>query len=181
VLVRHEPSLGYSTCFWHTIRGGLALHDPDGWLAALKVRAAVPYPDALRAAIVARNRAALRGFPSAWEVQVGKAERRGDLVAANHRVAGLLASCFDIVFAVNRVPHPGEKRLLGAVAERCPVRPPAFEADVRAVLAAAAAGDGSLGAATARLLDGIDLMLAGDPALARSMDDASVPGDAPQA
>jgi hypothetical protein len=167
VLVRHEPSLGYSTCFWHTVRGGLPLHDPDGWLVALQARAAIPYPDALRVAIVARNRAALRGAPSAWEVQVRNAERRADPVAANHRVAGLLASCFDIVFAVNRVPHPGEKRLLAAVEERCPVRPPAFEDDVRAVLgAAASAGDGALARATGRLLDGIDALLAGDPALA---------------
>jgi hypothetical protein len=165
VLVRHEPSLGYSTCFWHTVQGAEPLHDPDGWLAALKARAAVPYPEPLRVAIVGHNRAALRGFPSAWEVQVAKAERREDPVAANHRVAGMLASCFDIVFAVNRVPHPGEKRLLDAVAARCPVRPPAFEERVRAVLAASAAADGTLAVAVAALLDGLDGMLAADPAL----------------
>jgi hypothetical protein len=182
VLVRHEPSLGYSTCFWHTIQGGFALHDPDGWLAGLQARAAVPYPEGLRVAIVTRNRAALRDFPSAWEIQVAKAERRADPVSANHRVAGMLASCFDIVFAVNRVTHPGEKRLLAAVAGQCPIRPPDFEAGVRAVLAAAAAAavaDGTLGAATARLLDGIDRMLADDPALAHCLDTSYGPGRAP--
>ncbi len=164
VLVRHEPSLGYSTCFWHTILGATALHDPDGWLAGLQARACVPYPEPLRVAIVAHNRAALRGFPSAWEVQVAKASGRADPVAASHRVAGLLASCFDILFAVNRVPHPGEKRLLDAVAQRCPVRPTAFDDDVRAVLAAAASMDGTLPDAATRLLDGLDLLLASDGA-----------------
>jgi hypothetical protein len=163
VLVRHEPSLGYSTCFWHTIRGSRPLHDPEGWLARQQERADVPYPEPLRTAIIAFNRAALRGFPSSWEAQVTKAAERGDPVAANHRVAGLLASCFDIVFAVNRVPHPGEKRLLDAATDRCPVLPPSFDPDVRRVLAAAATMDGSLPAAVARLLDGLDALVAREP------------------
>lgn len=167
VLVRHEASLGYSTCFWHTIRGALPLHDPDGWLAALQDRAAAPYPDELRRAIVVHNRAALRGFPSAWEVQVAKAARRGDAVAVNHRIAGLLASSFDLVFALDRVPHPGEKRLLAAVVARCPNRPAGFEDRAAAVLEAAAdAEPGRLESTVAALIDGIDAAILADPVLA---------------
>ena len=61
VLVRHEPALGYSTCFWHTVRNSLPLEDPRGWFAALQARARVAYPEALRSNIVAFNRPALRG------------------------------------------------------------------------------------------------------------------------
>ena len=38
VLVRHEASLGYTTCFWHTVRGSIVLEDPRGWLAGLQAR-----------------------------------------------------------------------------------------------------------------------------------------------
>jgi hypothetical protein len=37
---------------------------------------------------------------------------RGDLISLNHRVAVWIASYTDILFAVNRRYHPGEKRLL---------------------------------------------------------------------
>ncbi len=164
ILVRHEPSLGYSTCFWHTIRGAAPLHDPDGWLAGLQARADVPYPEALRRNVIAHNRGALRGFPSAWEVQVEKAAVRGDLVSVNNRVAGLLASYFDVLFAFNGVPHPGEKRLVEAVARRCPRRPDGMAADVEAVLAAASMDLAGLPRRVARLLDALDGLLAtGEP------------------
>ena len=48
---------------------------------------------------------------------------RGDLVSLNYRVAALLASTFDILFALNRLPHPGEKRLLAFATQHCPLRP----------------------------------------------------------
>ncbi len=37
----------------------------------------------------------------------------------NHRLAAWLASYVDIVFAVNRVLHPGEKRILESLAREC--------------------------------------------------------------
>ena len=38
VLVRNEATLGYSTCFWHTVRGSILLEDPRGWFAGLQER-----------------------------------------------------------------------------------------------------------------------------------------------
>lgn len=142
VLVRHEPRTGYSTALWHGVRVGVPLVDPTGWYAALRARASAPYPEPLAAAIVARNAPLLRRSLSSFTHQLERAVARGDLVAVNHRVAALLASAFDVLFAVNRETHPGEKRLLALAEQRCPRRPAGFAESVRALLAAA----GSAGA-----------------------------------
>jgi hypothetical protein len=49
---------------------------------------------------------------SSYRVQIARALERNDLVSRQHRVTALLASVFDIAFALERMPHPGEKRLL---------------------------------------------------------------------
>ena len=41
VLDRHEASVGYSTCFWHTIRTSVPLVDRDGWFGRLQARASL--------------------------------------------------------------------------------------------------------------------------------------------
>ena len=43
VLTHHEPSVGYSTCHWRTLRHMLPLFDRDGWLARLQARAQAAY------------------------------------------------------------------------------------------------------------------------------------------
>ena len=40
-------------------------------------------------------------------------------MSVNHRLAAWLASYVDILFAVNRVLHPGEKRILEFLAREC--------------------------------------------------------------
>src|ERR1017187_4552261 len=112
VLVRHEASLGYTTCFWYNIIHSHAIVDPRGWYAALQQRARVPYPLGLRRAIVEKNLPVLRRNRSSYRAQIARALERNDLVSCQHRVTALLASVFDIAFALERMPHPGEKRLL---------------------------------------------------------------------
>jgi predicted nucleotidyltransferase len=116
VIEGHRPALGYTTAFWHTVRQSVPLHDRDGWLAGMRDLAATPYPEPLRRAIVAHNWPLLRATRSSYRHQIELAVDRHDPVSVQHRVTALLASAFDILFAVNRTLHPGEKRLLDHVA-----------------------------------------------------------------
>jgi catechol 2,3-dioxygenase-like lactoylglutathione lyase family enzyme len=157
VLERYEASVGYSTCFWANVLNSQVLFDREGWFGGLQERARVPYPEPLRRAIVAKNHPILRATLSSYRRQIARAVERRDPVSVSHRVAALLASAFDLLFAVNRVPHPGEKRILLWVEERCPNRPPYFIDHVRAMLEASGA---ALLERIDALVDGIDEMVA---------------------
>jgi hypothetical protein len=159
VLDRHEASLGYTTCFWHTIRGAVVLEDRGGWLGGLKARSDVLYPEALRTAIVAHNHPVLRGVLPSYASQLANAVARSDLVSVNHRLAGLLASYFDVLFAVNRVTHPGEKRLVEAATRTCARLPVGMAADLEDLLRTATADLSGLAAKVDRLLDRLDALV----------------------
>lgn len=118
---------GYTTCMWHNLRTCKILYDENGRLAAAKQRFDVPYPEALRQDILTRNWKLLRTAMPAYELQIQKAVKRGDLVSVNHRVSAFLESYFDLLFALNRQTHPGEKRLVKLCRESCPLLPEHFE------------------------------------------------------
>jgi predicted nucleotidyltransferase len=136
VLVRHEASIGYSTCFWWNVLHSRALYDPRDWYAGLQQAARQPYPVELQRAIVARNLPILRNNISSYRRQIETALRRGDRVSVNHRVTAFLASYWDIVFAVNAVPHPGEKRTVEHARRLCKKLPRGWEAALEGLLAA---------------------------------------------
>ncbi len=138
VLTHHQASLGYTTCFWYTVRSALPLYDPAGWLAQTQSRARVPYPEPLRQAIIALNHPVLHTKMHSYRDQIRIAIARADLVSVQHRVTALLASYFDIIFAINRLPHPGEKRLVDIATRTCGLLPTDMAGDIAAVLAATA-------------------------------------------
>ena len=118
---------GYTTCMWHNLLTCKIVCDKTGRLAAAKERFSVAYPSALREDIISRNWKLLRAAMPAYELQIRKAVSRGDLVSVNHRVSAFLESYFDLLFALNRKTHPGEKRLVSLCREMCPILPDAFE------------------------------------------------------
>jgi predicted nucleotidyltransferase len=118
VLVRHEASIGYSTCFWFNVLHSEPLFDREGWFEHLRDHANVAYPDELRRAVIAKNWPILRRNQSSYRRQIELALQRADEVSVQHRVTALLASFFDVWFALERQPHPGEKRLLSHLPER---------------------------------------------------------------
>jgi len=162
VLVRQEASVGYSTALWDNVLTAIPLHDPDDWFARLKALADRPYPDELRRAIVAMNHPILRDASFSYLHQIELAIARDDAVSVQHRTAALLASYFDILFTINRLPHPGEKRLIQHALTRCPLLPPEIAQRLDDILGLAPNSPETarrLLSAIHRLLDGLDALL----------------------
>ncbi len=155
---RHQAKVGYTTAFVHNVKTSTILYDPTGWYARLQRTVDGPYPAALKRAIIEKNHPLLRSkLTASYREQIEKAITRADLVSVQHRTSALLASYFDLLFALNEVTHPGEKRLVRWAKERCSLLPPRFEAEVEAVCRTE--GEELLGAIDA-LLDSLDTLLA---------------------
>jgi len=159
VLVQHQASVGYSTCLWYNVLQSQALFDHDGWFEKLQRRAAVPYSPELRRAIIAKNYPLLRRNQSSYLHQIELAVKRNDPVSVNHRVAALLASYFDLLFAVNELPHPGEKRILQFAKAQSSRLPVDMEQEVSELVASVGQPDGGTADKVNELLDGLDELL----------------------
>ena len=123
-LEQHRAQLGYSTCIWYNVLHSQALYDRGNWYANLQENARQPYPEPLMVAIVRKNHPVLRKNLSSYLHQIEVSVARDDFVAVQHRVAALVASYFDVLFAINRMPHPGEKRMLDIAELQCDKLPP---------------------------------------------------------
>lgn len=122
--------MGYTTCFIDNINKSKILFDRNGDFRRLQQKTETPYPEKLRENIIKKNFTFLKDASSSYYKQINSATKRGDNVSVNHRSAAFLASYFDTIFAVNRVLHPGEKRLVDFALKNCEILPEDFEADV---------------------------------------------------
>ena len=121
------PWNGYTTCMWHNLITSRIVVDKSGKLSALQGKYRIPYPKKLKENIISNNLKLLSGMLPSFDTQIKKAENRGDLVSVNHRVAEFLASYFDIIFALNEMTHPGEKRMQSICLEECKILPHNFD------------------------------------------------------
>ena len=86
--------------------------------------------------IIANNMNLLSGMLPSFDMQIRKAESRGDRVSVNHRVAEFLASYFDVIFALNEMTHPGEKRMQQICTTECEILPEHFNENLNRLFAA---------------------------------------------
>jgi Domain of unknown function (DUF4037) len=159
VLVQHQASVGYSTCFWYNVLHSRMLFDRVGWFAELQRRAHQDYPEDLQRAIIAKNYPLLRRNQSSYLHQIELALMRQDPVGVNHRVAALLASYFDVLFAINKLPHPGEKRLMRHAKASCSKLPREMEQRLTELLVSTTGADQAKAARVNALLDGLDELM----------------------
>ena len=132
-LKNSSASLGYTTCFFDNIVHSKVLFDRNK-LYQQMVNELKIYPESLRQNIITKNMEMLHGVIASYDSQIIKAYKRGDLVSVNHRIAAYLASYFDIIFALNKIYHPGEKRLVEIVKKKCNLIPKDFEKNISLLL-----------------------------------------------
>ena len=127
VVMDCNPWNGYTTCMWHNLITSKIVLDKSGKLSNLQEKFRIPYPRKLKENIISNNMKLLSGMLPSFDTQIKKAENRGDLVSVNHRVTEFLASYFDILFALNEMTHPGEKRMQSICSAECRLLPRNFD------------------------------------------------------
>jgi predicted nucleotidyltransferase len=129
IFIRHEISFGYSTCMIYNLLRSKILVDKQSdieWFRSI----AVIYPDELRKKIILGNASLIYNQMPSLSFQLIKAIKRQDVVSIQHRSTELMALMFDVLFAANRMFHPGEKRLTEAL-ERMGLIPDHFKEDLK--------------------------------------------------
>ena len=134
-LKNHIAYDGYTTCVCYVVLNAVILYDPKGEYDRMVKQFTMPYPEELRQNIIRENRELLEGMTPSYSNQIEKAIKRKDVISINHRLAAFTKSYFDILFAVNRKFHPGEKRLIQLAQEQCECLPEDFEADLKSLFA----------------------------------------------
>lgn len=109
---------GYTTAQLHNVANGRSLYDPSGALAELQARLRTTFPEATRRHLLRYHPALLRVYLA----HVVKAQRRGDWLYVQHRRYTLHMVFFNLLFTLNRLYHPGEKRLLTHL-QQCALQP----------------------------------------------------------
>ena len=111
-LLEFKADTGYTTCFWSNLINSIILYDKNDELNKLQQKYRISYPKELKENIIKKNYPLLKKQMPAYYNQIEKGLKRKDFVSVNHRIAAFLASYFDIIFAINEMSHPGEKKLL---------------------------------------------------------------------
>ena len=124
---QHRAQNAYTTCMWHNLITCKILYDKNGKLEKYKNKYSIPYPKQLKENIIKRQLELIDSSMPAYPKQIKKAILRKDFVSINHRITEFLASYFDLLFAINEITHPGEKRLVQLCKKQCKILPKNFE------------------------------------------------------
>ena len=133
VVAEYHPSNSYTTCMWHNLITCKILYDKNGTLEKYKNKYTINYPKQLKENIIKRQLELIDSSMPAYPKQIKKAISRKDFVSINHRITEFLASYFDLLFAINEITHPGEKRLIQLCKKQCKILPENFEENLNSL------------------------------------------------
>nr|MDQ2997192.1 DUF4037 domain-containing protein [Chloroflexota bacterium] len=101
-------SEGYTTSLLYILFRNHVFHDATGEVTALRARLHAAYPEPTRTRLLREQPAVLRYFLELLHVS----RRRDDLLYVQHMRYSIQMIFFNLLFALNRMYHPGGKRLL---------------------------------------------------------------------
>lgn len=130
VVKEFKASTGYTTCLWHNLLHSKIFFDRENTLKNLQNEFNVAYPFELQKNIIQKNMALLSGCLPSYDDQIKKAVKRNDQNSINHRTTEFMASYFDVIFAINKKTHPGEKRLVSICKKECKILPNRFKENI---------------------------------------------------
>ena len=133
VVAEYHPSNSYTTCMWHNLITCKILYDKNGTLEKYKNKYTINYPKQLKENIIKRQLELIDSSMPAYPNQIKKAILRKDFLSINHRITEFLASYFDLLFAINEITHPGEKRLIQLCKKQCKILPENFEENLNSL------------------------------------------------
>ena len=131
VVFEHNSYNGYTTCMWHNLLTCKIVYDKDNRLTELKNKYNISYPNELKKNIIENNVRLLRDNLPSYNIQIKKALEREDIISISHRSAAFMESYFDIIWAINELTHPGEKRLIDLCLKHCKILPNNFEKNLK--------------------------------------------------
>ena len=130
-----NSKIGYTTAFLYNIKNSKIIYDKDSKFQNLQNELNNEYPEKLKENIIKKNLAVMKDKKCAsFFEQLEKAIKRKDIVSVNHRIAAILSSYFDILFALNNELHPGEKKLIKYAYKLCKSLPENFENDIANII-----------------------------------------------
>lgn len=162
VVMKHQADVGYTTCFWSNFINSVIIYEKDGKAKKLQEKYRITYPKELKLNIINKNYPLLKKQMPAYYYQIEKAIKRDDYISVNHRIAAFLASYFDILFAVNEMMHPGEKKLVKILKEKAEKLPQNMEEDLNNLIKSSGVCDETVLKCLDKLIYNLDELLKGE-------------------
>ena len=130
-----NSKIGYTTAFLYNIKNSKIIYDKDFKFKSLQEELNKEYPNKLKENIINKNLAVMKDKKCAsFFEQLEKAIKRKDIISVNHRITAILSSYFDILFALNKELHPGEKKLIKYAHKLCKLIPENFYNDIENII-----------------------------------------------